>query len=73
VKPKSRPCAAAKRFPCTRLPTITDAGPTDVSAEDEVAIVEVTQSCNNDPFIKRFQVLFFFCYVKILGVTPPIE
>lgn len=27
----SRPCATASRLPCTRLPTITDAGPTDVS------------------------------------------
>lgn len=27
----SLPCATASRFPCTKLPTITEAGPTDVS------------------------------------------
>lgn len=30
-KPMSLPCATANRLPCTRLPTITEAGPTDVS------------------------------------------
>lgn len=52
VNPKSLPCAAANRFPCTKFPTITDAGPTEVSAEVE-AEVEVPQSCNNEP-------LFFY-------------
>lgn len=44
VNPKSLPCAAAKRFPWTKFPTMTEAGPTDVSAG-----VEVPQSCNNEP------------------------
>lgn len=30
-KPISLPYATAKRFPCTKFPTITEAGPTDVS------------------------------------------
>lgn len=30
----SRPWAIASRFPCTRLPTITEAGPTEVSVTD---------------------------------------
>lgn len=36
----SLPCATANRFPCTKLPTITDAGPTDVSVThpDELPI-----------------------------------
>lgn len=28
IMPISRPCAVAKRLPCTIVPTITDAGPT---------------------------------------------
>lgn len=28
IMPISRPCAVAKRLPCTIVPTITEAGPT---------------------------------------------
>lgn len=33
-KPMSRPWALASLFPCTRLPTITDAGPTSETQSD---------------------------------------
>jgi len=49
MNPKSLPCAAANLLPCTKLPTITDAGPTELSADEE-AVVEVPQSCNIEPF-----------------------
>lgn len=43
ANPISRPCADANLFPCTKFPTITDAGPTDVSVthpDEEVPEIE---------------------------------
>lgn len=43
-RPMSRPCATANRLPCTKFPTITEAGPTDVSViphPDELLLVVV--------------------------------
>lgn len=60
LNPKSLPIAAAKRFPCTKLPTTTDAGPICEASAEEV--VEVPESCNKDPswFFAFYMFKYFF-------------
>jgi hypothetical protein len=51
ASPISRPWAAAKRLPCTKLPTITDAGPTDASVKtpDPDEIPDICCNFGNEP------------------------
>lgn len=61
----SRPCATASRLPCTKFPTITDAGPTDVSViphPDELLLVVVEVGVGCTPICYLY---FFFANATI--------